>query len=49
MKSWRENPDGEVNQRSTYESERDIFALKMQARQDAEDAEQDEEESWCIF
>jgi len=32
MKSFRENPDGEENQRATKQIEREIFALKMQAK-----------------
>lgn len=31
MKSFRENPDGEENQRATKQSEREVFALKMQS------------------
>lgn len=31
MKAFRENPDGEENQRMTRENEREVFALKMQA------------------
>jgi hypothetical protein len=33
MRSWRENPEGEENQRATKQSEREIFALKMMAKQ----------------
>lgn len=32
MKSWRENPESEENQRATKQSEREVFALKMQAK-----------------
>ena len=31
MRSWRENPDGEENQRATKQHEREVFALQMQA------------------
>ena len=30
MKSWRENPDSEENQKATKQVEREIFALKME-------------------
>jgi len=36
MRSWRENPDGEENQRATRQIEREIFALKMQHQADLE-------------
>lgn len=36
MKSHRENPEGEENQRATKQNEREIIALKMQAKQDSE-------------
>ncbi len=39
MKSWRENPDGPENTEATKQTEREIFALKMQARQDSEHCE----------
>lgn len=32
MRSWRENPDGEENQRATKQSEREVFALRMMAK-----------------
>lgn len=31
MRSWRENPEGEENQRATKQHEREVFALQMQA------------------
>lgn len=36
MRSWRENPDGEENQRATKQHEREVFALTMQAKQATE-------------
>ena len=42
MRSWRENPDGEENQRATKQSEREIFALKMQAQNDKAETDHDE-------
>lgn len=45
MKAWRENPDGEENQRATKQTEREIFALKMQEKHELEtkaDADIDE-------
>lgn len=32
MRKWRENPESEENQRATKQSEREVFALKMQAK-----------------
>lgn len=32
MKTFRENPEGEENQRASKENEREVFALLMQAR-----------------
>lgn len=29
MRSWRENPEGEENQRASKQADREIFALKM--------------------
>lgn len=31
MRSWRENPECEENQRATKQHEREVFALQMQA------------------
>lgn len=36
MNSYLCNPDGEENQQATKQTEREIFALKMQAKQDRE-------------
>ena len=32
MKEYRENPEGEANQKATRETDREIFALKMEAK-----------------
>ena len=32
MKSFRENPDGEENQKATRQHEREVFAAKMEAK-----------------
>jgi hypothetical protein len=29
MKSWREDPDSEENQRATKQNQREVFTLKM--------------------
>lgn len=42
MQSWRENPDGEENQRATKQTEREIFALKMQEQHDKTETDPDE-------
>lgn len=42
MRTWRENPDGEENQRATKQTEREIFALKMQAQHDKTETDPDE-------
>lgn len=36
MKLFRENPEDEENTKATKQSEREIFALKMQVKQDRE-------------
>ena len=36
MRSWRETPDGIENTEATKQNEREIFALKMQAKQGVE-------------
>lgn len=42
MRSWRENPEGEENQRATKQIERELFALKMQAQNDKTETDSDE-------
>lgn len=44
MRTWRENPDGEENTRSTKKIDREIFALKMQAKVASEENEDYSEE-----
>ncbi len=39
MKSFRENPEGEENTKATKQSEREIFALKMQHKMATEHCE----------
>lgn len=36
MQTYRENPEGEENQRATRQHEREMFALKLQAQVDAD-------------
>lgn len=44
MRSWRENPEGEENHRATKQIEREIFALKMQAKHEMAKTETDPDE-----
>lgn len=44
MKSYRENPDGEENQKASRQIDREIFALKMQAKREAEGGREEEED-----
>lgn len=44
MKSSRENPDSEENEKETRQNQREAFALQMQAKQERVDQDEMDEE-----